>query len=343
VFSQATEYPGANCATGGVKLSYGADTNRNGSLDVSEATGAVYVCNVTCGSYTCGGTCGTCSVGSTCTSGACVVTNVAPTPGSAINFTGSSGATVKVNWGAATDDNTAVSALEYKVVWSTSNNLGTVANAEANGTVGMDWTANVTTATVGTGLAFSTTYHFAVLVKDGGGLKSLYTPASTATASSGNLTLGCPAGKVAVGVFGYAGAWFDRLGVRCATVSGVTVGAITNGPNVGGTGGAAFTYDCPAGSVLARITGHNGTTNSAGWCNTTTTIDQTYQCRSLSTGALLSASSKYGEAQPGNCAGDPAGAFDYQCPSGKAIAAISANADATGAFVGFTNGVTCSP
>lgn len=70
-----------------------------------------------------------------------------------------------VNWEAATDDTTAAADLQYKLVYSTSNNLTTSADAEANGTIVMDWTANTLTANL-TSLTHSTTYYLAVLVKD---------------------------------------------------------------------------------------------------------------------------------------------------------------------------------
>ena len=64
----------------------------------------------------------------------------------------------------------------------------TVAEADAAANVVLDWTAN-TTSVNATGLSSSTTYAFAVLVKDQAGNKSLYTPKSTTTsASSGNRT-----------------------------------------------------------------------------------------------------------------------------------------------------------
>ncbi|MGO0059809.1 fibronectin type III domain-containing protein [Brevibacillus fluminis] len=94
---------------------------------------------------------------------------------------------VDLNWTAATDAVTSPGNLQYKVVYSTSNNLDTVANAEANGTVAQDWTANVTSATA-SGLTPSTTYYFNVLVKDEAGNKSLYSGVSQATTAAPDTT-----------------------------------------------------------------------------------------------------------------------------------------------------------
>ena len=43
--SSAAEAAGPNCASGGVKLSFGADTNANGSLEAAEVTSSSFVCN----------------------------------------------------------------------------------------------------------------------------------------------------------------------------------------------------------------------------------------------------------------------------------------------------------
>ena len=41
----SAEPAGANCSSGGVKVTTGADTNRNGNLDAAEITGTQFVCN----------------------------------------------------------------------------------------------------------------------------------------------------------------------------------------------------------------------------------------------------------------------------------------------------------
>src|SRR4029077_19059634 len=74
----------------------------------------------------------------------------------------------------ATDDVTAQSNLQYEVRRSSTNNLDTVANAEANGTVVLSYTTDIVTANV-TGLAPATGYYFNVIVKDAAGNKAVYT------------------------------------------------------------------------------------------------------------------------------------------------------------------------
>lgn len=111
----------------------------------------------------------------------------APAPGTAISFSaiGSNGLTV--NWGAATDAITAQANLEYKIVKdnTATTNIDSVAeiDAKSGGDLLQDWTANITTRAV-TGLTASTTYHFAVLVRDAAGNKAFYTPASQATTAA---------------------------------------------------------------------------------------------------------------------------------------------------------------
>lgn len=86
-----------------------------------------------------------------------------------------------VTWNAATDETSAQANLQYKLVYSTSNNISTLETAEANGSVGLDFTANVTAATV-SGLDANTLYFYNVIVKDEAGNKTLYTSNSQTTA-----------------------------------------------------------------------------------------------------------------------------------------------------------------
>lgn len=87
---------------------------------------------------------------------------------------------ITVSWTKATDNASAQSKLEYKVVYSESDNINTVANAENNGTTGKAWTADIDTAVV-TGLTDLTTYYVNVIVKDVGGNKEVYTTNSDDT------------------------------------------------------------------------------------------------------------------------------------------------------------------
>jgi hypothetical protein len=91
-----------------------------------------------------------------------------------------SGTDIVLTWTAATDNVTPQANLEYTIFYSASNNLSTVANAEANGTVvGLPWSSNITSKTV-SGLTVGIIYYFNVAVKDAGLNKAVYTTASKA-------------------------------------------------------------------------------------------------------------------------------------------------------------------
>lgn len=104
----------------------------------------------------------------------------APNIGADITFSNLSAIGVKVNWGVASDDESAESALQYKLVRaSTSAAIDTVSEADAitGSDLIMNWTANTTTK-----YAFEPsdgTSYFAVLVKDEAGNKALYAPDQT--------------------------------------------------------------------------------------------------------------------------------------------------------------------
>lgn len=101
--------------------------------------------------------------------------------GSGLITTGDlSSSSVKLTWMAASDSFTAVGSLRYKVVYSTSSSISTVADALSNGSVAKDWTTDLTTLTV-TGLSPKTDYYFNVLVTDAVGNVSAYTVATART------------------------------------------------------------------------------------------------------------------------------------------------------------------
>lgn len=79
----------------------------------------------------------------------------------------------------ATDDVSAQSVLVYKLYTSSSANIGTVANAEANGTLQATGT-DVNSLTASTGITAPNTYHFNVVVEDEAGNKTAYTANSIA-------------------------------------------------------------------------------------------------------------------------------------------------------------------
>lgn len=113
----------------------------------------------------------------------------APTPGASgvITFTGVNDTGMEVDWTPATDDTTAQASLQYELRRSLSNNINSVANAEANGTIAQAYTANIGGAIIH-GLSPSTTYYFNVIVKDTNGNKAVYTTNNQiTTAPPGNL------------------------------------------------------------------------------------------------------------------------------------------------------------
>ncbi len=261
-----------------------------------------------------------------------------PVAGTGTTFTGSDGAVIDLSWGAATDDKTPAAELQYRVYQSLDNNIATVADCTANGAVAMDWTAGATTATVSTGIQLSTPYWFTVVVRDAAGNLTGYPTATYTTPASGKVILGCEAGYVTVGVYGSAGWWFDGVGIRCATLTAGTLGTISNGPYVGGTGGSPFTFDCPGGSILYAVKGNNGTS-----CSPDTTLTQFYQCIDLTTKQVGTWSQQYGGGNLSSCGPAAGGDFNYSCPSGQNIIGIAADAVVNGGstYVGFTNGVDC--
>lgn len=122
------------------------------------------------------------------------VTCAVPVPGTNISFTDTSNNAALFTWGAATESDlssenessprtSGTSILEYKVVQSTSaNDIDTVeeANAITGSGIVQDWTPNITSAEA-ENLTASTTYYFAVLVRNAAGSMALYPPESTTT------------------------------------------------------------------------------------------------------------------------------------------------------------------
>jgi hypothetical protein len=85
-----------------------------------------------------------------------------------------------LSWSAASDNLSAAAELQYKVVFSRKDDIGTAADAEANGTTALDWTAAACSCDV-EGLSILTTYHVNVLVRDRAGNTAAYGGASGAT------------------------------------------------------------------------------------------------------------------------------------------------------------------
>ncbi len=119
-----------------------------------------------------------------------------PIPVTGITFSNGTSTSVTVSWNAATDDFTPQTSLSYKLVYSSTNSLDTVSNAENNGTIAMDWSTNTLTKTV-RGIVHSTTYYFAVIVKDASGNKALYPQLSITTLDPMWQELGSPGFRTA--------------------------------------------------------------------------------------------------------------------------------------------------
>jgi hypothetical protein len=113
----------------------------------------------------------------------------APVPGNSGTLNALvSGGDITISWTAATDNSTSQANLEYTLLYSTADNISTVADAEANGTpFALPWASNIVSRTIST-LTVGTTYYFNVLVKDAGLNKSIYS-AVTASPSPSYLVL----------------------------------------------------------------------------------------------------------------------------------------------------------
>ena len=120
---------------------------------------------------------------SSCSTGITVnLDSVDPTVGGGGTITTSSitSSGVTLNWTQGTDNVTSVANLQYEVRYSTSNNISTVADAEANGTITQAYTSADSSHAV-TGLAGNTTYYFNVIVKDEANNKVVYNTVSATT------------------------------------------------------------------------------------------------------------------------------------------------------------------
>ncbi|MCL2041536.1 MAG: autotransporter-associated beta strand repeat-containing protein [Bacteroidales bacterium] len=126
---------------------------------------------------------------------------VPPVPGAGVN--GAADITsVSLSWSAATDNQTPQDNLRYYVYQSSSNNIATVANCEANGTLlNAGGTVNITGYDV-TGLTPKTTYYFNVVVADMANNKAAYTTKELTTLEAPDITPPTPG----TGVDGNAGA-----------------------------------------------------------------------------------------------------------------------------------------
>jgi len=109
-----------------------------------------------------------------------------PNIGTGMVFTSIGATSLNISWGVANDTVTAQVALQYKLVKATTSAaIDTIAEVEAISGVDLlqDYSANDLTQNV-TGLAPSTTYFFAVIVKDAAGNRAIYAPVGQMTAAT---------------------------------------------------------------------------------------------------------------------------------------------------------------
>jgi len=108
---------------------------------------------------------------------------LAPVPGT-VTASNPTSSTVDLSWSAATDDVTPAADLEYRVFYSLTDDIDSVADVLANGTAASEWQKNVTSLTVKS-LALEMPYYFNVLVRDKAQNTAVYGGASAATLGGG--------------------------------------------------------------------------------------------------------------------------------------------------------------
>lgn len=104
-----------------------------------------------------------------------------PVFSTALTVTNKTAAAMTLSW-AASDNSTATSSLTYKVLYSLSDNISTVADAEASGTILVDWTTNLLTTNL-TSLSQVTPYYLTVLVRDAEGYTGISSTSETTLCS----------------------------------------------------------------------------------------------------------------------------------------------------------------
>ena len=87
---------------------------------------------------------------------------------------------IDVSWNAATDNVTDQSEVQYQVVYSILNNISSIADAQANGTVAVDYTEALTATTISS-LNAGTQYFVNVIAKDASENKTPYASSSLTT------------------------------------------------------------------------------------------------------------------------------------------------------------------
>jgi len=115
---------------------------------------------------------------------------------------------IPLSWSSASDNVSEQKDLQYRIVWSTQNNIDSLAGATKNGTVSVDWRPGIRGADAG-GLPVLTLCYLNVLVKDRAGNIAAYRSTS-ATTSADNTPPSVTSNAIAVGALandGYAISW----------------------------------------------------------------------------------------------------------------------------------------
>jgi len=148
----------------------------------------------------------------------------APVPANsgAISASNVGPAGLTLGWAKATDNVSVQSTLQYEVRRSASNNIATVAMAEANGTVVQAYAADLSSLVV-TGLSASTAYFFNVIVKDEAGNKASYTTVTATTTTGPTLDKTPPAASITAPA---NGAMLAGTITLSATASGVSIAGV---------------------------------------------------------------------------------------------------------------------
>lgn len=257
--------------------------------------------------------------------GDAVYDTTAPTPSGTLTFSDVEGQSLSVSWNASSDDSTSTEALQYKLLYSTQNNITSITDAEANGSLAMDWSTNVLTETVES-LTAGGTYYFAVLVRDAAGNKSIYTLASQTTTPA-NTLMTCATGKVVAGIGGRRGGIIDKLTLLCAdVVNGVVdTASAAAGDSVGAEGGQPFAdFTCPAGEW---VTGVNGGNALGGFTTAMASVQVTCSGNSLSPAI----NNNVGVNQ-----------FNFSCAAGQKATGFEINSTVGGSYAGFMEGIICT-
>lgn len=112
-----------------------------------------------------------------------IVDKTGPVPGGDgnLDITDVGLTSVALQWEVASDDISETASLEYKVVYSSSDNIGSLPEAEDNNEyAGSTWSTNLSSVNISS-LASGTTYYFNVIVRDANENKDVYNSTSATT------------------------------------------------------------------------------------------------------------------------------------------------------------------